>query len=161
MYIILPEQRDGLGELIAKVSSARAGFLDKYVPVNHCLVLTGKFKVPKFKLLFDFDSSRVLKELGIVLPFDNFKAELTKMMDTNVHVDKILHKCFVEVDEEGTEAAAATPIFGASRSRCQRSYLPPRTNFVADHPFIFIIREEQSGVVWFMGHVLDPLLNSS
>ncbi|XP_026384473.1 serpin-ZXB-like [Papaver somniferum] len=145
MYIILPEQRDGLGELIAKV--------------------------PKFKVLFDLKASRVLKEVGIVLPFDKRNAELTEIHsggitsteDNNrLHVSNVFHKCFVEVDEEGTEAAASTAFLGSLMYSCMEpTTSPPRVDFVADHPFMFIIREDQSGAVLFMGHVFNPFLNSS
>ncbi|XP_026377110.1 serpin-ZXA-like [Papaver somniferum] len=124
MYIILPVQRDGLGELIAK-------------------------------------------KLGVDLPFDEHKAELTEMMDIddtnkyNEHlfVSNVFHKCFVKVDEKGTEAAAATAVLGMYGCGHSPPTPPPRVDFVEDHPFMFIIREEQSGVVLFMGHVLNPLLN--
>ncbi|XP_026384748.1 serpin-ZX-like [Papaver somniferum] len=121
MYIVLPEQRYGIGELIAK-------------------------------------------ELGIVLPFDKSQAEIKEMVHIDgtlkyikVHVDRIFHKCFVEVDEKGTEVAAPT----AGHGRCGASSFtpPPRVDFVADHPFVLIIRQEQSGAMLFMGNVLNPLSN--
>ncbi|XP_026377120.1 serpin-ZXA-like [Papaver somniferum] len=167
MYIILPEQRDGLGELITKVNSNPDGFLNSYVQADQSLVKTGKFKVPKFRIFFDFEASRVLQELGIAFPFDESKAESTEMVNTDgssgeynkLHVSNVFHKCFVEIDEEGTEAAASTvacgPLMGSNEPT------PPPADFVADHPFIFIIREEESGVVLFMGHVLNPLLKTS
>ncbi|XP_026460247.1 serpin-ZX-like [Papaver somniferum] len=159
MYIILPEQRDGLGELIEKVSSDPAGFLRRYIPDSQSNpVPTREFKVPKFKIIFDFEASRVLKKLGIVFPFDEYKAELTEMINGTIPlcVSKIFQKCFVEVDEKGTKAAASTAMFGVDTSACP-SALP--VGFVADHPFMFIIREEQSDAVLLRGHVLNPLLN--
>ncbi|XP_026396849.1 serpin-Z1-like [Papaver somniferum] len=126
MYIVLPEQRDGPGELIEKVSSDSAGFLDRHVSIDHPYIRTGQFKISKFNILFDFEVSRVLKEL--------------------------------EVDEEGTEAAAST---GTTLATQAAKGPPPPTpvDFVADHPFMFIITEEESGAVLFMGHGLDPSLN--
>ncbi|XP_026428721.1 serpin-Z3-like [Papaver somniferum] len=161
MHIILPERRYGLGELITKLSSNPTRFLQKHVPRNHSLVPTGEFKVPKFKILFNFEAQKALKELGLVLPFDPSKAELTEMVNItgNLHVSKVFHKCFVEVDEEGTEAAAATAFAGAYGARAAPTVAPPpRVDFMADHPFMFIIREMQSGAVLFMGHVLNPFL---
>ncbi|XP_026449046.1 serpin-Z3-like [Papaver somniferum] len=165
MYIVLPEQRDGLGELIEKVSSDSAGFLDRHVSIDHPYIRTRLFKIPKFNILFDFEVSRVLKELGIVLPFDESKAELTEMVNIDdpnneekLHVSKVYHKCFIQVDEEGTEAAASTgPTLATQAARGPPP--PPPVDFVADHPFIFIITEEESGAVLFMGHVLNPSLN--
>ncbi|XP_026377196.1 serpin-Z1C-like [Papaver somniferum] len=139
--IILPEQRDGLGEIIAKVSSEPADFLHKCVPVDRSL--------------------RVLKEVGIDFPFDKKKADLTEMLNTDatsqLSVEDVFHKCFVEVDEKGTEIAAATAaLWGMKASKIRPRVSPPRVDFVADHPFMFIIREGRSGVVLFMGHVLNP-----
>ncbi|XP_026440587.1 serpin-Z2B-like [Papaver somniferum] len=96
---------------------------------------------------------------GLVLPFDEFKAELTEMLsgDSNPHVSNVYHKCFVEIDEVGIEAASAsTTVITAGVS----SLGPPPVDFVADHPFMFIIREEESGALLFMGHVLNPSLSN-
>ncbi|XP_026385074.1 serpin-ZXA-like [Papaver somniferum] len=169
MYIIFPERRDGLAELIAKVSSDLARFLHKYVPVDQCWERPGEFKVPKFKILFDFEASRVLKEVGIDLPFDRYKSELTEMVNSSdatskcsqLCVENVFHKCFVEVDEKGTEVVAATAALWSMMASNSRSRVPPPpVDFLADHLFMFIIREKKSGVVLFMGHVLNPLLNS-
>ncbi|XP_026384751.1 serpin-ZX-like [Papaver somniferum] len=135
MYIVLPEQRDGLGELITKVSSNPA-------------------------------ASRVLNQMGMVLPFEKSNAELMEMVNigsstTNkLHVDKVFRKCFVEVDEKVTEAAASTAVRGWCFDKKRPRTPPPRVDFLAEHPFMFIIREEQSGIVLFMYNVLNPLLNS-
>ncbi|XP_026440588.1 serpin-ZXA-like [Papaver somniferum] len=143
MYIVLPKQRDGLGELIGKLSSDPAAFLDQYVPVYPPLVPTGQFKIPKFKICFDFEATSVLQKVGgLDLPFDKFKAELTEMLNTvisKLHVSKVYHKCFVEIDENGTEAAASTAVVGRQQEemRCKRR--PPPIDCVADHPFMFII----------------------
>ncbi|XP_026429108.1 serpin-Z2B-like [Papaver somniferum] len=181
MYVVLPMQHDGLRELIEEVSSDPAAFLDQYLPVIYKSVPTREFKVPKFKICFDFEAKSVLQEKGLVLPFDEYKAELTEMLDAytgstlhvdsnkeeltenignKLHVSKVYHKCFVEIDEVGTEAAASTAIIGQAYACCgPLPPPPPPVDFVADHPFMFIIREEQSGAVLFMGHVLNPSLN--
>ncbi|XP_026385075.1 serpin-ZX-like [Papaver somniferum] len=160
MYIILPKQRDGLGETITNVSSDTTGFLRRHVPVYPRLVLTGEFKVPKFKILFDFEASRVLKGSGVYLPFEEDEAELREMVDADkLHVAYVFHKCFVEEDEEGTEAAAVTAILCESDDADSDDEEVDPVNFVADHYFMFIVREEQTGVVLFMGNVLNPLLD--
>ncbi|XP_026429109.1 serpin-ZXA-like [Papaver somniferum] len=163
MYIILPEQRDGLIELIEFVSSDPVSFVDQYLRVYHRLVPTGgEFKIPKFKICFDFEAKSALEEGGLILPFDESKAELTEMLnvdsdgDHKLHVSKVFHKCFVEIDETGTEADSLADL--ADDYMCPPSPPPPE-DFVADHPFMFIIREEQSGAVLFMGHVLNPSLS--
>lgn len=69
----------------------------------------------------------------------------------NLYVSSIFHKSFIEVNEEGTEAAAASA--GVIKLRG----IPMTVDFVADRPFLFLIREEMTGTVLFIGHVLNPL----
>ncbi|XP_026384753.1 serpin-ZX-like [Papaver somniferum] len=163
----LPEQRDGLGELIAEASSNPSGFMHTYVPVNQSLVPPGENKVPKFKILFDFEASSVLKELDIVLPYDESQDELTEMANIDsrkynkLHVDGVFHKCFVEVDEKGTEAVASTVVHMVCCADSPRPRpTPRRVDFVADHPFVFIIREEKCENPNFLGFNLTHKLNS-
>ena len=80
------------------------------------------------------------------------------MVDSSVgkdlYIDSVFHKAFVEVNEEGTEAAAAS----AAVVQLRGLFFGGPTEFVADHPFVFLIREDITGVVLFVGHVLNPLL---
>lgn len=153
MYILLPEAHDGLWSLAEKLSS-EPEFLEKHIPTQK--VAVGQFKLPKFKISFGLEASDLLKGLGLQLPF-SAEADLSEMVDSPVgqslYVSSIFHKSFVEVNEEGTEAAAASAAVIALRS------LPiGPMDFVADHPFLFLIREDMTGVVLFIGHVLNPLL---
>jgi len=154
MYIFLPDAKDGVFDLSKRLAEPR--FMDRHLPLVK--VLIGEFKIPKFKFSFDIEASKVLKEMGLVLPFGT-EADLTGMMDDFSNkiplcVSAIFHKSFVEVNEEGTEAAAATVA-----SIVFKGVSEPPCDFVADHPFVFLIREELTGVVIFTGHVVNPLLN--
>ncbi|TVU46170.1 hypothetical protein EJB05_05689, partial [Eragrostis curvula] len=105
----------------------------------------GQFKLPKFKISFGFEGSELLKSLGLQLPF-NSEADLSQMVDSpvgqNFYVSSIFHRSFVEVNEEGTEAAASSAAVVALKS------LPiGPMDFVADHPFLFVIREDMTGVM--------------
>lgn len=152
MYIFLPDAKDGLPALVQKVSSG-SGFIEHHLP--HKQVKVGAFQIPKFKISFGFEASEVLKELGLVLPFSG--GGLTEMVDSstgqNLYVSDIFHKSFIEVNEEGTEAAAAT----AGVVRLRALMVDDKLDFVADHPFLFVLREDLTGVVLFIGQVLDPL----
>ncbi|MCI39253.1 serpin-ZX [Trifolium medium] len=69
---------------------------------------------------------------------------------SDLAVSKIFHKCFIEVNEKGTEAAAASV---AMITRC----IPRGIDFIADHPFLFLIREDLTQTILFVGQVLNPL----
>ncbi|XP_020552141.1 serpin-Z1C-like isoform X2 [Sesamum indicum] len=113
------------------------------------------FMTSRFKFSYEFEASRIVKNLGLDLPFTNL-AEFNEMVDppcsNRLCISKIFHKSFIEVNEEGTEAAASTAttfvLFSATF---------PTASFRADHPFIFMVREEASKVVFFTGAVLNPL----
>jgi len=153
MYIFLPDAKDGLWNLLEKMSS-ESGFLHHHLPRQKAAV--EKFKMPKFKISFGFEASEALKGLGLVLPFSG--GDLTEMVDSpvghNLYVSSIFHKSFIEVNEEGTEAAGASAAVVTLRSLPVGPF-----DFVADHPFAFVIREDMTGVVLFTGHVLNPLLS--
>ncbi|XP_074279275.1 serpin-ZX-like [Silene latifolia] len=154
MYFLLPDQKDGLLGLSEKVGST-PGFLNQHAPYEK--VEVGDFRVPRFKISFGFEASKVLKGFGINSAFS--EGGLTEMVDSpvdkNLVVSNIFHKSFIEVNEEGTEAAAATAAVVMLRS----IKLAPKVDFVADHPFMYLIREDMTGVVLFFGHVLNPLEN--
>ncbi|XVE94820.1 hypothetical protein REPUB_Repub02eG0042700 [Reevesia pubescens] len=104
------DAKDGLKDLVEKMSS-ESGFLKRHFPCEP--VAVGDFRIPRFKISSKFKACEVVKGLGLVLPFSS-DAGLTEIADLhegeNLFVSKIFHKSFVEVNEEGTEAAAA--VFG-------------------------------------------------
>ncbi|KAE8796186.1 Serpin-ZX [Hordeum vulgare] len=157
MYILLPEAQDGLWNLANKLST-EPEFMEKHMPMQK--VPVGQFKLPKFKISFGFEASDMLKGLGLQLPFSS-EADLSEMVDSpaarSLYVSSVFHKSFVEVNEEGTEAAAATAAVVTLRSLPVE---PVKVDFVADHPFLFLIREDLTGVVLFVGHVFNPLVSA-
>ena len=107
--------------------------------------------IPKF----EFDSKYFMKDtlsaMGMPTAF-SFSADLSGMDGTkNLFIDKVIHQAYVKVDEEGTEAAAATAVIVA-----QKSAMISRNIFRADHPFIFVIQEKETGNILFIGRVIDP-----
>ncbi|CAN6371466.1 unnamed protein product [Urochloa humidicola] len=160
MCVFLPDDRDGLQSLVEKIASSPE-FLHQHLPKEY--VPVGQFRLPKFKLAFKRMMNDDLQRLGLRLPFDPEEADMSEMLleeDTRgVYVNRVIHKAVIEMNEEGSEAAAVTV---ESDDDCGFSlddyYPPPPTpvNFVADHPFAFFIVEETSGAIVFAGHVLDP-----
>ncbi|KAM0937411.1 putative Serpin family protein [Dioscorea sansibarensis] len=154
MYLFLPDARDGLWSLSEKLKDL--GSLDCYLPTRK--VAVGEIKIPRFKVSFGFEASEILKGLGLDLPF-SANGDLSEMVDSptgrNLYVSSVFHKSFVEVNEEGTEAAAASAAVILLGSAL---HVSPPLDFVADHPFMFLIREDKAGVVMFVGHVINPQL---
>lgn len=152
MYFLLPDAKDGLPALVDRIGS-EPGFLKRHLPCVQ--VPVGDFRIPKFKISFGFEASKLLKALGVVQPFSG--EGLTEMVEStvskNLHVSNIFHKSFIEVNEEGTEAGSAT----AGVIRLRSAMISEELDFVADHPFLFLIREDMTSVVLFCGSVLNPL----
>ncbi|CAE5959579.1 unnamed protein product [Arabidopsis arenosa] len=155
MYFYLPDANNGLSDLLDKIVST-PGFLDSHIPRRQ--VKVGEFKIPKFKFSFGFDASNVLKGLGLTSPFSG-EDGLTEMVESpemgkNLCVSNIFHKACIEVNEEGTEAAAASAGVIKLRGLVMEE---DEIDFVADHPFLLVITENITGVVLFIGQVVDPL----
>lgn len=106
--------------------------------------------IPRFKFETKFTLNDVLKEMGMVDAFDPLVADFSGMDGTkNLYISSVLHNAFVEVNEEGTEAAAATSVIVGTTG------INPN-RFIADHPFVFLIQNEETGAILFMGKVTNP-----
>jgi serpin B len=104
---------------------------------------------------FEFTSGSIsLKNacmaLGMQAPFSSTAADFSAMSDTYLYISDIIHKAFIKVDENGTEAAAATAVLMQTVSATA-----PKV-FIADRPFVYLIRDTQTNTILFMGRVLDP-----
>ncbi len=108
--------------------------------------------LPRFKMEETYDMKSLLISMGMEDVFDGQKVNLSGMSSNNdLVVSKVVHKAFVEVNEEGTEAAGATGIVISVMSMP----LPPKT-FIADHPFLFFIRHNASNSILFSGRFCSP-----
>ncbi|KAF6150797.1 hypothetical protein GIB67_020880 [Kingdonia uniflora] len=109
MYIFQPHKKDGLWDLVKKVASD-SKFLTKHVHKLSRYVSARRFMIPKFKISFGFEASKVFIEGGLDLPFSKgVDAGLHRtVMEKLLKVSEVLHRSFFEVNEEGTRAAAYT-----------------------------------------------------
>jgi len=108
--------------------------------------------LPKFKLETTYSLVENLTNMGMSSVFVSGQADLSGInKDADLYVTGVFHKAFVAVDEKGTEAAAATGIVVGITS-----VGPQPEIFRADHPFIFLIQDERTGLILFMGKVMDP-----
>ncbi|XP_008050928.1 serpin B12 isoform X1 [Carlito syrichta] len=106
---------------------------------------------PQFTLEDSYNLNSVLQTMGITDIFDERRADLTGISpDPNFYVSKIVHKTFVEVDENGTQAAAASGVVGVTKS------LPSLVEFNANHPFLFFIRHNKTHSILFYGRIYSP-----
>ncbi|XP_070850560.1 serine protease inhibitor 42Dd-like [Drosophila suzukii] len=142
MVIFLPEKDDGLPELEKKI----IGFSQRLRKVNVNL------KLPKFKIELTSELGNILQTMGIRDAFSQ-SADFKGLVGKNgVKISKVRHKASIEVNEEGAEAAAVTAVMMVSRcASCRR---PGPLEFNADHPFAYVIRDENT--IYFQGHFVKP-----
>ncbi|XP_065865486.1 serpin-ZXA-like [Euphorbia lathyris] len=157
MYIFLPHQKDGLQELVEKFGSDPK-FLLENREVSE--VLLRKLLLPKMKYKYELNVKDTMEELGLDLPFDEKKAEITEMVETRevVYLSKAIQKSYIEVDEEGTIATSVNIwLDNCGCAMPPPMPPPPQHNFIADHPFLFMIKEEVSDIIVFVGAALNPI----
>ncbi len=145
MVVLLPRKSDGLARLEATLTAENLDRWTRRLRETQVEVFLPRFEVT---LLFALDE--ILKSMGMVDLFSE-RADLTGMAGGPLFMGAVLHKAFVKVNEEGTEAAAVTAVFVAKGMRASS---PPV--FRADHPFLFLIREKATGNILFLGRVVDP-----
>ncbi|MCI0682896.1 MAG: serpin family protein [Gemmataceae bacterium] len=146
MIVFLPKKADGLA---AFEKTLTAGNLAKWQAKlsDHQVDI----RLPKFKTTAEFRLDKVLQQMGMRDAFDDRKADFTGLSSMKgLCITAVVHKAFIDVNEAGTEAAAATAIAIGLRS------LPPPARFHADHPFVYLIRDNKTGSVLFMGRVVNP-----
>ena len=148
MLILLPAEPEGLAALEAGLTPE---VLQAWTGRLHSREVS--VFLPRFKLTRTLTLNRYLQALGIRLAFQGGAADFSGMdgQSGNLFIDSVLHKAFVEVNEEGTEAAAAT----AAVMRLTMVADPPPV-FRADRPFLFLIRDRATGSILFMGRLADP-----
>ena len=122
-----------------------------------------KLFLPRFKFTWGVaDLVQSLTALGMKLAFQRAEADFSGINgyepphDESLFIDGVFHKAFVEVNEEGTEAAAATAITSLASSMARHTRPPPIPIFRADHPFLFAIRDRKSGAILFLGRMANP-----
>ena len=147
MVILLPKEYDALDELEKKLTPEN---LSQWLAQIHkCEVVVF---VPKFKMTSQFSLASVLKSMGMKDAFSS-NADFSGINGKrDLFISAVIHKAFVEVNEEGTEAAAATGVV----MRLTSVGPAPIPVFRADHPFLFLIRDNLSGSILFIGRVANP-----
>ena len=149
MLVVLPSEQDGLESLQESLMLEDLRDWQQSLVVQDVI----QVKIPKFEAKTSYDLKPLLKSLGVVDVFEPKLADLTGIAPTppNAYVSKAFHDAYVKVNEEGTEAAAVTTIVVSDELA---DSAPP--SFIADRPFMFVIQDDASGTILFMGSILDP-----
>ncbi len=147
MVVLLPGTHDGLPALEARLTTdALAGWLAKASDAGEAGLYLPKFRIETDAMFL----KEPLRQLGMVAAFAPGAADFTGLHTggDQLYVDLVVQKAFVDVTEEGTEAAAATAVVMRGESA--------RRGFQADHPFLFLIRDARRGTILFLGRVEKP-----
>ncbi len=151
MIVFLPAKDTPLSALESKLSSSEVGTWRSRLQKQ-----TVKVFLPKFTATDQFSLATMLIKMGMVHAFDPWRADFSGMVrERNLFcITNVIHKAFVDVSEEGTEAAAATAVVMGMTN----AYHPPEVIpvFRADHPFIFLIQEKKTGSILFLGRLVNP-----
>jgi len=150
MIVLLPNDVGGMFALEQSLTAPNTRqWLGQLRPVPKVIMT-----LPKFKMTQQFELQDTLGAMGMTLAFDAH-ADLSGMTgNREFSISAAIHKAYIDVNEEGTEAAAATAV--VMRLMMARMQQPAPPVFRADHPFIFLIRDNRSGGILFMGRVTDP-----
>lgn len=148
MTILLPKQGLDANSLVTQLIPENwAGWIGSFSEETVDLTL------PKFKLEYEIKLNEALQALGMTIAFNPGQADFSRMYSgsQDLYISKVKHKTFVEVDEEGTEAAAVTSVEITVTSA------GPHGNVMkVDRPFVFVIRENKSQTLLFMGKIVAP-----
>jgi len=147
LYIVLPNQRQGLKRLTTDLTDFAV--IEK--SITHLREVKVHVTIPKFKIETSYSLNKPLMALGMKQIFTP-EADLSRIDGKkDLYVSQVLHKAYIEVNEEGSEAAAVTAIvISKTASVVVR---PEFETFRADHPFVFFIRDNRNGMILFSGHI--------
>jgi serpin B len=154
MMILLPRKIDGLPEFeknltIEKLKEWQGKLTEQQINVY----------LPRFKVSSRFHMKATLMAMGMSAAFDKERADFTGITGDDaankLHISNVIHQAFVEVNEEGTEAAGSSGVIFEAKSGGGPAVHEPPTIYI-NHPFLFVIRDNRSASILFMGRVTDP-----
>ncbi len=149
MVVYLPRERAGLRQLVANF--AGKDFRD---PASGLALREGVIELPRFRIDYSASLEPELTGLGMGIAFGR-DANFSRMTDTAAHIDRVMHKTYVEVNEKGTTAAAVSSVGVAVTTALRPQPISP-FEMIIDHPFLCLIKDNVSGLVLFSGAILDP-----
>ena len=150
MFVFLPSRDSSLSAFHTSLSKQT---WDDWM--SRFRYVEGDIALPRLKLTYEATLNEALKVLGMTIAFDRNRANFEGMCPSppQLYIDQVKHKTFVEVNEEGTEAAAVTSV------EMKATAMPPAEEhftMVVDRPFFFAIRDNDTGTILFVGSVVEP-----
>lgn len=147
LIVLLPKEKTGITDLEQKLNFENMMAWQSRLRKRKVIVF-----FPKFKIESEFSLGQTLALMGMPDAFDHELADFSAMVgQKELYISAVIHKAFLEVNEEGSEAAAATGVVVGVTS-----IAPSPPIFKADHPFVFFIRDNKSQSILFLGRVLNP-----
>jgi len=145
LAVILPKEGESLEEIVGQLTPEEwERWSQSFAPRR------GTVTLPKFQMEYETSLNEPLQRLGMESAFSGL-ADFSNMVENGgVSIDEVRHKSYVRVDEKGTEAAAATSV-AIVESAAGDSF-----HFKADRPFLFLVRENRSGMILFIGELTEP-----
>jgi serpin B len=148
MIILLPRKIDGLSKLESELDIQSLKEWTANLRIEHVEVF-----IPKFQTTRSFNLNKILISLGMGDAFSDSADFSGIEPKKELKISDVVHKAFIDVDEAGTEAAAASAVVMGIKSAPPPKDLP---QFIADHPFLYLIRDRQTGTILFMGRLAEP-----
>jgi serpin B len=148
MVLVSPKEGTSVKDYVAGLDSAKWKILMAGLGSSHAII-----SLPKFKFSYEIILNDILSSLGMANAFSDF-ADFTRISATGLKITEVKHKAYVDVNEDGTEAAAVTSVSVGLTSAAPFSY-------AFNRPFVFAIRETKTGLVLFAGVVNDPTLSGN
>jgi len=147
MYIFLPASDSSLDQLYGEMN-----LLNWKRWIASFGSMEGEVGLPRFKFEYETSLKDALAALGMAIAFDESAADFSGMhpIPPNLFISEVKHKTFIEVNEEGTEAAAVTSV------EVGMTAMPETFSMIIDRPFFFAIADDMTGTILFMGSVLNP-----
>ncbi|MBN2773668.1 MAG: serpin family protein [Prolixibacteraceae bacterium] len=149
MVVFLPKDENNSDDVIDNLSKENwKNWMNDFKGIGHVNIT-----MPRFKYRFEMELNDVLKEMGMVKAFSDSEADFSSISDIFIYISYVIHKTFIDVNENGTEAAAVTAIGFEATSAGGSS----GTNFYVDKPFVYAITEKDTGAIIFIGEVTEPV----
>ena len=155
MVVMLPSEGKNSQDVIDELNSENwSSWSQEFTKEDHVVVT-----IPRFKFEFKSELKEVLKEMGMIQAFNPGLSDFSKISDdSDLYISSVLHKSYIDVNENGTEAAAVTAIVfevtSAGPDADQKIY------FTVDKPFVFAITEKDTGAILFIGEVQNPVYDN-